>query len=331
MAVPTTAQHEGGTPASRVRAACQALRAGEPVLLVEGGLPEHGIAAVAAGSILTTDAVRWLAHRSGAVVGAAACPVVLGRIGVVSGGVASTTRPQVVASLDLCGASSARSPEGHAALIRRLAEPSAVRADFESPGLVPVISTERFGLLQRRGYAEAAVDLLRMAGLPPVSAIASVDPNGRRWESSVVRIDIADVLRRRMRLEPVIAHMGAARIPTADGDLLCVAYRSLADARETVAMVVGSLPVRTGAAVRVHQSCVVGDLVAGCGCGCGARLRHELARLRSEGCGALVYVQTDGATKHPWRRGRSVLRPLDRAVVKQIAVDLRRAPASGTA
>jgi 3,4-dihydroxy 2-butanone 4-phosphate synthase / GTP cyclohydrolase II len=161
-------------------------------------------------------------------------------------------------------------------------------------------------VLVRAGHTEAAVDLLRMAGLSGVGVIGEItaDDGGMRSGADLrafaaahdlLVLDVADLVRHRRATERLVEQVAASEMPTAFGEFRAVAYRNVLDGVEHLALVMGDVAAaghsQRGALVRVHSECLTGDILGSLRCDCGAQLEQALAEIAVEGCGAVVYLR----------------------------------------
>jgi 3,4-dihydroxy 2-butanone 4-phosphate synthase / GTP cyclohydrolase II len=192
--------------------------------------------------------------------------------------------------------------------IRLLADPGTVSGDLVRPGHVLPLQAREGGVLRRPGHTEAAVDLARMAGLPPAGALCEIvseknDGDMARGDElgvfaadhDLTLITIADLIAYRRRFEKHIERVATARIPTAHGDFLAYGYDSLLDGIEHIAMVVGDVgtPDCDGedVLVRVHSECLTGDVLGSLRCDCGPQLDAALEAVSKEGRGVVLYMR----------------------------------------
>jgi 3,4-dihydroxy 2-butanone 4-phosphate synthase/GTP cyclohydrolase II len=202
------------------------------------------------------------------------------------------------------GISTGISAADRARTIRLLADPDTVAADFTRPGHVVPLRAKEGGVLRRPGHTEAAVDLARLAGLPPagvlceiVSAIRPGDMarrdelEGFAAEHDLTLITIADLIAYRRRFEKQVERVAEARIPTPHGQFRAVGYDSLLDGVEHIALVAGDLGDGTDVLVRVHSECLTGDVLRSLRCDCGPQLDAALAAIVGEGRGVVLYMR----------------------------------------
>ncbi len=161
-------------------------------------------------------------------------------------------------------------------------------------------------MLRRAGHTEASIDLLKLAGLPPaavISELMATDGSMLRGEAvtrfaqkhgmPVVRV--ADIVAYRRSAERLIEPAGVASLPTVYGTFRAIAYRSLIDGTEHLALVMGDVPAfdsgDTGVIVRVHSECLTGDSLGSLRCDCGSQLDAALRLIAEEGRGVLIYLR----------------------------------------
>ncbi len=203
------------------------------------------------------------------------------------------------------GTTTGSSAADRARTIRTLADPRARASDFNRPGHVNPLMARRGGVLKRAGHTEAAVDLMRLAGLQPVGVICEIMGDGgemarvpelaelaRRFDMKL--ITIADLIKYRRRTEKLIQKRATAKIPTRYGDFVAHAYLSDVDDNEYVAFVLGDIADGAPTLCRIHSSCVTGDLFESLRCDCGDQLHLALEKVSAEGRGVLLYIEQEG-------------------------------------
>ncbi|WP_255638548.1 bifunctional 3,4-dihydroxy-2-butanone-4-phosphate synthase/GTP cyclohydrolase II [Amycolatopsis sp. DSM 110486] len=190
--------------------------------------------------------------------------------------------------------------------VRALADPATKPGELRRPGHVFPLRAREGGVLVRAGHTEAAVDLLAMAGAGDVGVISelvaddgsmlrgtAVEEFARRFDLPLLRI--ADLVRYRGATERLVEPVASAAMPTAFGDFRAVAYRSVLDGTEHLALVRGDVAAAgqssAGALVRVHSECLTGDILGSLRCDCGAQLEYALREIAAEGAGAVIYLR----------------------------------------
>jgi 3,4-dihydroxy 2-butanone 4-phosphate synthase/GTP cyclohydrolase II len=189
-----------------------------------------------------------------------------------------------------------------AATIRVLADAATTPEDLTRPGHVMPLRAVPGGVLRRPGHTEAAVDLVRMAGLPPAGALCEmVNDDGTMMDAPACRefcdahglplVSIADLIRYRLATESLVERVADTAVPTEHGSFRAIGYRSTVDGSAHVAMVKGEIGDGDDVLVRVHAECPLGDIFGSALCGCRAKLHSALAQITAEGRGVLVYVR----------------------------------------
>jgi len=190
--------------------------------------------------------------------------------------------------------------------VRVLANAATVSADLIRPGHIVPLRAAEGGVLKRSGHTEAAVDLCRLAGLQPVAVLAEVmNEDGtmarlpdlaRMAERLGLKIaTIADLIKHRRRTERLVERVASTTLPTRRyGEWSLHAYESSVDPFPAVALVKGDVTPDEPVLVRVHSSCLTGDLLESLRCDCGDQLHLALQRIQNEGRGVLVYLQQEG-------------------------------------
>jgi len=201
------------------------------------------------------------------------------------------------------GTSTGISAADRAATVRALVDPATTAGDLARPGHLHVLRAREGGTLKRAGHSEAAVDLARMAGLPPAGVLCEVvtedgtgmarrDELGRFAERhGLVLITVADLIRYRLCRESLVRRTAAARVPTEWGEFMCYAYQSALEDETHTAFVMGEPAGAEAVLVRVHSECLTGDVFGSVRCDCGTQLRTSMQRIAEAGVGVVVYLR----------------------------------------
>jgi 3,4-dihydroxy 2-butanone 4-phosphate synthase / GTP cyclohydrolase II len=194
------------------------------------------------------------------------------------------------------------SAEDRATTIRALGNPATTSEELTRPGHVMPLRAVPGGVLRRPGHTEAAVDLVRLAGLPPAGALCELaNDDGSMMDATACRafcdrhglplVSIADLIRYRLSYEALLQRVADTVIPTVHGRFRAIAYRSTVDGSVHVALVHGELGDGADVLVRVHAECPLGDIFGSELCRCQEKLQRSLAMMSAEGRGVLVYVR----------------------------------------
>ena len=203
------------------------------------------------------------------------------------------------------GVTTGISASDQAATIRVAADPHALPTDLRRPGHVHPLRAREGGVLQRVGHTEAAVDLMRLAGLQPAGVICEIltadgstarrpDLDRFAQEHGLTFVTVADLVAHRLRNERLVHRVAEARLPTDLGEFRIIGYRNDVDAHEHVALVFGDVGTGEGVLVRMHSKCLTGDVFHSVRCDCGWQLHRAMELVAREGRGVVVYLDQEG-------------------------------------
>jgi 3,4-dihydroxy 2-butanone 4-phosphate synthase/GTP cyclohydrolase II len=184
-------------------------------------------------------------------------------------------------------------------------DPRSTARDLVQPGHMFPLRARAGGVLERTGQTEAAVDLVRLAGLNPAGVICEIMnadgtmarvPDLERYcdQHGLKMITVADLAAYRQRHERLVERIVDTRMPTRFGSFEAIGYRSLLDRKNHVAMVKGHVRGQDDVLVRVHSECLTGDVFGSLRCDCGAQLEEALAQIEQDGSGVLLYLAQEG-------------------------------------
>jgi 3,4-dihydroxy 2-butanone 4-phosphate synthase/GTP cyclohydrolase II len=315
--------------------ALRAIAAGEMVIVAGDRHSGFVGALVTAADRLTPDQVNFLITEARGPVYATMDAQRLDALGleVIRPGGANRRRPAIHVPVDYRpGTTTGLSTADRARTIRALADPDSRAEDFRVPGHVLPIGARAAGVLERPGHTEAAVDLVRLAGLTPAAVTCSIlNPAGMTAsvqeigafadEHGLTVLQIADIAAYRRQREDVIARVGGAVIPMPEGRFLALGYRDRHEMGEHMALVMGDLEQPGPIMVRVHTECLAGDVFDFTGCECGAALRASIEEVAEHGRGVLLYVRAPGGD-------RARLRHLEPAMTPALEAADRKAAAT---
>jgi 3,4-dihydroxy 2-butanone 4-phosphate synthase/GTP cyclohydrolase II len=198
------------------------------------------------------------------------------------------------------GTSTGISAADRATTIRALVDPDTHPNDLARPGHVFPLRYREGGVLVRPGHTEAAVDLVRLAGLYPAGTLCEVvndDGTMARGESllafaeahGIPTITIDDLVDYRWRAESLVVREATATVPTEFGEFTAYGYRATHDGSEHIALARGEIAGQAGVLTRIHSECLTGDVFGSRRCDCGDQLRTALSAVAREGSGVVVY------------------------------------------
>ncbi len=288
-----------------IEQALDALRRGEPVIVVDDADRENEGDLVAAAETITERQVAFFVRHTSGVI---CVPLEGERLDALQlpQMVSANTDPRGTAytvSVDAAGITTTGiSAADRAATIRALVDPATRPADLQRPGHVFPLRAAPGGVLRRAGHTEAAVDLARLAGLAPAGVICEIvnddgtmarlpelAPFGERH--GLLAIGIADLIAYRRRHEQLVRRTAEATIPTPYGEFRAIGYAGTLDGVEHVAFLRGQPEHQQDVLVRMHSECLTGDVFGSLRCDCGTQLRDALRQIAEEGQGVVVYIR----------------------------------------
>ena len=206
----------------------------------------------------------------------------------------------------LHGTTSGISAYDRAKTVAVFVDPNARPDDLARPGHIAPLRAVEGGVLRRAGHTEATVDLARMAGFQPAGVLCEiVGEDGTmakipELEQIAAQFDlkiitVADLIAYRRHTEQLVTRVAKTQLPTGRyGDFTVYAYESSVEPHHVVAFVKGDVTSDPPPLVRVHSSCVTGDLLDSLKCDCGSQLQYALEQIAHEGRGALIYLEQEG-------------------------------------
>ena len=288
-----------------VELAIAAIGRGESVVVVDDEDRENEGDLIFAGSLSTQENMAFMIRHTSGVVCVPMPGEWLDRLNVPpmttvnedSKGTAYTV------SVDARGGvSTGISAADRAQTVLVLADKNSTPADLTRPGQTFPLRAVPGGVLRRAGHTEAAVDLARLAGLPPVGVIAElVHDDGSMMRApacrdfadthGLVMISIADLIAHVRHTESQVEPVSISKMPTEFGEFIAHGYRSKIDGIEHVALVLGDIGDGERVLVRVHSECLTGDVFGSRRCDCGPQLHAAMRQIAAEGRGVLLYMR----------------------------------------
>jgi 3,4-dihydroxy 2-butanone 4-phosphate synthase/GTP cyclohydrolase II len=293
---------------SKIEDAIEDLKVGRPVILVDDEDRENEGDFVVAGQFITPELITLMTREASGII---TVPMSEARLQQLELDLMvfeneESMRTAFTVTVDARkGISTGSSAFDRALTIRKLAEPGSTAKDFVRPGHVNPLRARAGGVLKRPGHTEAAIDLMKFAGLVEVAVICEIMndkgemarlPELERLaeKHSLKLISIAELIRFRRISERLIEKVAVTKLPTKYGVFTAHAYLSEVDDNEYLALVMGEPSADNPTLCRIHSSCVTGDLLDSLRCDCGDQLHLALKRIQEEGCGVLLYIEQEG-------------------------------------
>ena len=210
-------------------------------------------------------------------------------------------------SVDLLGNGCTTGISAHdrAKTIKALADPATKPEDLARPGHIFPLRAKNSGVLKRAGHTEATVDIIRLAGLNPAGLLVEIMND----DGSMARlpelykiaekfdlkiISIQDLIAYRIKNESLVKREVTVNLPTEWGDFQMIAFTQISTKQSHLALTKGTWEKDEPLLVRVHSSCVTGDIFGSCKCDCGAQLARSMQMIEKEGKGILLYMFQEG-------------------------------------
>lgn len=203
------------------------------------------------------------------------------------------------------GCSTGVSTEDRAATIKALADPTSKPETFARPGHINPLYAQDKGVLRRAGHTEAGIDMARLAGLNPCAALIEImneDGTMARMpqlikiakEHNLKIICIRDLIEYRLRQESLVEKGEEVKMPTQWGNFRLIPFKQKSNGLEHIALIKGEWNEEEPILVRVHSSCMTGDIFGSHRCDCGAQLHRAMELIEKEGKGVIVYLNQEG-------------------------------------
>ncbi|MCR9173257.1 MAG: bifunctional 3,4-dihydroxy-2-butanone-4-phosphate synthase/GTP cyclohydrolase II [bacterium] len=210
-------------------------------------------------------------------------------------------------SVDLIGhgCTTGISASDRAKTVKALIDPSIRPEELGKPGHIFPLRAKKGGVLRRAGHTEAAIDLSRLAGFEPAGVIVEIlNEDGtmarlpqlieiaKRFDMKIVSIE--DLIEYRIKHESLIEKKIDVKLPTIEGDFDMYLYEETNSGKEHLALKKGEWEENEPVLVRVHSSCMTGDIFGSCRCDCGPQLQKSMQMIEEAGKGIIVYMNQEG-------------------------------------
>ncbi len=210
-------------------------------------------------------------------------------------------------SIDLLGkgCTTGISAQDRAKTVQALIAPDTKPEDLGKPGHIFPLKAQAEGVLRRAGHTEAAIDLARLAGFEPAGCIVEIlNEDGsmarlpdlikvaERFQLKLVTIK--DLIEYRLQKESLVKRVISVEMPTKHGNFELIAFEQKNTGQEHMALVKGTWNPDEPVLVRVHSSCVTGDIFHSLRCDCGDQLQKAMEMIEAEGKGVVIYINQEG-------------------------------------
>lgn len=303
---------QNGTPdftLNTIDEAIAAIQAGKLVIVVDDEDRENEGDFITAARNVTPEIINFMATHGRGLICA---PIVeercdeLGLELMVTANTATYSTPFTV-SIDLIGhgCSTGISAHDRAKTIQALINPHTKPEELGKPGHIFPLRAKSGGVLRRAGHTEATIDLARLAGFEPAGVLVEImNEDGsmarlpqlievaRKFDLKIIAIK--DLIAYRLQKEMLINKEVEVNMPTKYGNFTLHAYTEVHTGNVHLALTKGTWKPDEPVLVRVHSSCLTGDVLGSLRCDCGDQLHSAMQRIEQEGKGAILYMNQEG-------------------------------------
>lgn len=291
-----------------IEEAIEDIRAGKMVIVVDDEGRENEGDLVTAAQKITPEIINFMTKNGRGLICMPCTSERLEELGI-SSMVPDNTSSYGTAFMTSIGAkgriTTGISAQDRAETIKAVIDPGTKPEDISKPGHVFPLMAQDGGVLKRAGHTEAAVDFARLAGLFPAGVICEIMAEdgtmarlpelkevAKRFDLKIV--SVADLIEYRRKTEKFISRVAEVSLPTKYGLFRAIGYESLLDGYQHVALVKGKVEGKSNVLVRVHSSCITGDVFGSLRCDCGGQLSQALEIIESESLGVFLYMAQEG-------------------------------------
>ena len=292
-----------------IEEAIEDIKNGKVIIVVDDEDRENEGDFVCAAECITPEIVNFMATHGRGLICA---PLIEDRcdelgLELMVGKNTATFETPFTVSVDLIGHGCTTGISAHDRFktIRALADPDTKPEDLGRPGHIFPLKAKRGGVLRRTGHTEASIDFARLAGFKPAGVLVEImneDGSMARLPDLVKvaerfnlkLVSIKDLVEYRIKKETLINKEIEVDMPTAYGDFKLVAYQQTNTQETHLALIKGTWEKDEPVLVRVHSSCVTGDIFGSCRCDCGSQLHHAMEMVEKAGQGVVLYMKQEG-------------------------------------
>ncbi len=300
---------EKGIKLDTIEEAIADIKAGKVIIVVDDEDRENEGDFVTAARNATPEVINFMATHGRGLVCA---PLTEERcreldLGLMVGNNTAAYETNFTVSVDLqgYGCTTGISASDRSKTIKALIDPAIRPEEFGRPGHIFPLIAKDGGVLRRAGHTEATVDLARLAGMEPAGVLVEILKEdgemarlpdlievAKRFDLKI--ISIKDLIEFRLAKDSLIQREVSVDMPTAWGDFTLTAYTQKITGEQHLALTKGTWETHEPILVRVHSSCVTGDIFGSCRCDCGPQLHRAMEMIEEAGKGVIVYMNQEG-------------------------------------
>lgn len=285
------------------------IKAGKVIIVVDDEDRENEGDFIAAAEMVTPEMINFMAtHGRGLIctpLSEKRCEELELNLMVSNNTVLHET--QFTVSVDLIGqgCTTGISVHDRAKTIKALVSPETKPSDLGRPGHIFPLRAKKGGVLRRTGHTEASIDLARLAGFQSAGILVEIlNEDGsmarlpqlvevaKKFDLKIISIE--QLIQYRLKHDSLIDKIVDVKMPTKSGNFQLHVYKEKTTGQEHLALVKGTWEENEGVLVRVHSSCLTGDIFGSCRCDCGPQLEKAMEMIEAEGKGVIVYMNQEG-------------------------------------
>lgn len=292
-----------------IESALEDIRNGKLIIVVDDEDRENEGDFICAAETVTPEIVNFMAREGRGLI---CVPLVEDRceeleLDLMVGKNTATFETPFTVSVDLIGHGCTTGISAHDRFrtIKALADPETRPEELGRPGHIFPLKAKREGVLRRSGHTEAAIDFARLAGFRPAGVLVEImNEDGTMARLPQLRlvakrfdlklVSIKDLIAFRLKTESQVRRRVDVDLPTTYGDFKLTAYEQIDTGELHLALVKGSWKKDDPVLVRVHSSCVTGDIFGSCRCDCGTQLHDAMRMVDKAGVGVVLYMKQEG-------------------------------------
>lgn len=293
----------------RIEDAIEDIKNGKVIIVVDDEDRENEGDFICAAECITPEIVNFMATHGRGLICA---PLIENRceelgLELMVGKNTATFETPFTVSVDLIGHGCTTGISAHDRFktIKALVDPETRPEELGKPGHIFPLKAKKEGVLRRAGHTEAAIDLARLAGFRPAGVLVEImNEDGSMARLPDLRlvadrfhlklVTIKDLIEYRMQKESQVRRQVDVNMPTEFGDFKLIAYEQLNSQEIHMALIKGEWTKDEPVLVRVHSSCVTGDIFGSCRCDCGSQLHSAMQMVEKEGKGIVLYMKQEG-------------------------------------
>jgi len=294
---------------NKIEEAIEDIKLGKVIIVVDDEDRENEGDFITAARNVTPDIINFMATHGRGLICA---PLVEDRceelgLNLMVGNNTVLHETPFTVSVDLRGhgCTTGISTSDRAKTVQALIDPETKPEDLGRPGHIFPLKARRGGVLRRAGHTEAAIDIARLAGFEPAGVLVEIlneDGTMARLPEllkiaekfNLKIVSIKDLIAYRLKNETLIKREVSVKMPTEVGNFNLVAYKQTTNEMDHLALIKGTWEKDEPILVRVHSSCMTGDIFGSCRCDCGPQLQKSMEMIEEAGKGVIVYMNQEG-------------------------------------